>query len=90
MKISSANFPIGISENAEISVAEHRFEAGDMLIMFSDGISENEYMFIKELLLSDNDINDIVSETALKASSFVQTTHNDDVTVIGVKIMNYQ
>ncbi len=90
MKISSANFPIGISETAEISVAEHRLEAGDMLIMFSDGISENEYMFIKELLLSDNDINDIVSETALKASSFVQTTHNDDVTVIGVKIMNYQ
>jgi stage II sporulation protein E len=56
--------------------------------MFSDGICENEYLFIKELLLSSDNIEDIVRETAVKASTFAHSPHNDDVTVIGIKIIN--
>ena len=58
-----------------------------MIIMFSDGITENAYLFIKELLLGDGDIREIVREIALKAEVFNPASRTDDVTVIGMKIV---
>ena len=54
--------------------------------MFSDGISENEYRFIRELLLSDSDLKKIVDEICRKASLFNPGSRSDDVTVIGLRI----
>ena len=53
--------------------------------MFSDGISETEYRFIKELLLSTSDIKKIVDEICAKADVFNPTLHADDITVIGIR-----
>ncbi|MCR5074726.1 MAG: SpoIIE family protein phosphatase, partial [Ruminococcus sp.] len=88
IKVSAPTFPIGINETAEVSTSCFQLGDNDMVIMFSDGISENEYLFIKELLLSGDDIQEIVRETAVKASSFAHSPHSDDVTVIGVKIIS--
>ncbi len=88
IKVSAPTFPIGINETAEVSTSDFQLGDNDMVIMFSDGISENEYLFIKELLLSGDDIQEIVRETAVKASSFAHSPHSDDVTVIGVKIIS--
>lgn len=86
IKISSPTFPIGISTQAELYTSEHGLAVGDMIVMFSDGISENAYLFIKELLLGENSIRDIVREITEKADVFNPTLHSDDITVIGIQI----
>ncbi len=87
IKLSSTVFPIGIVEEAELFETEHSISDGDMIIMFSDGITENAYLFIKELLLGGNDIKEIVREIAVKAEVFNPSVRSDDVTVIGVKVI---
>lgn len=86
VKISSPTFPIGISTQAELYTSEHELSEGDMIVMFSDGISENAYIFIKELLMGENGIRDIVRDITEKADVFNPTLHADDITVIGIKI----
>lgn len=86
IKLASSTFPIGIVEEAELTISEQKLSGGDIIIMFSDGISESAYMFIKELLMHGNGIRDIVQEIASKAEVFNQANRSDDVTVIGIKI----
>ncbi len=86
MKITSPTFPIGIYEQSETFSRSYDFEEGDIMIMFSDGISENEYRFIRELLLGGDDIKRIVDEICSKAGVFNPTVRSDDVTVIGIKV----
>lgn len=86
IKLSSPVFPIGIVEEAELCVSEQKLSEGDMIIMFSDGITENAYLFIKELLLRGDDIKEIVREITAKAEVFNPASRSDDVTVIGIKM----
>ncbi|MCM1314619.1 MAG: SpoIIE family protein phosphatase [Alistipes senegalensis] len=86
MKIMSPTFPIGIYSKSEISTSECEFEENDIIIMFSDGINESEYRFIKELLLSSDDLKKIVDEICAKADVFNPTMHSDDITVIGIRV----
>lgn len=86
MKISSTTFPIGIYEQSDTFSKSYDFEDGDIVIMFSDGIDESEYRFIKELLLSGDDLKHIVSEICAKAELFRPTVRTDDVTVIGIRV----
>ena len=86
MKVVSPTFPIGIYSKSEISVSDCDFEENDIIIMFSDGINEKEYRFIKELLLSSDDLKKIVDEICEKADVFNPTLHSDDITVIGIRI----
>lgn len=85
MKINSPTLPIGIVEEANIYSKDFDFDEGDIIIMFSDGISENEYMFIKELLLGSDNIKFIVDEICAKAELFSPTVRSDDITVIGIR-----
>ena len=55
--------------------------------MFSDGISESAFPFIKELLLGGDDLRHIVDEICAKSEVFNPNIHADDVTVIGVKVI---
>ena len=86
MKVSSPTFPIGIYEQSDIFSQSYDIEENDMIIMFSDGINENEYLYIKELLTSENDLKKIVDEICAKAEVFNPTVRSDDVTVIGIRL----
>ncbi|MCR4640047.1 SpoIIE family protein phosphatase [Ruminococcus sp.] len=86
LKITSPTFPIGIYESSEIFVRECDFEEGDIVIMFSDGVSESSFPFIKELLLGGDDLRHIVDEICAKSEVFNHNIHADDVTVIGVRV----
>ena len=88
IKAFAPAFPIGMNECAEVASAEYELSEGDIGLMFSDGISENEFLFIKELLMSGDDVRDIVRQTAVKSPSFSQQERSDDVTVIGIKILS--
>lgn len=86
MKISSPTFPIGIYERSEVFSRSYDFEEGDIVIMFSDGICESAYRFIKELLLGGDDLKGIVDEICAKAEVFNPNVRPDDVTVIGIRV----
>lgn len=86
MKITSPTFPIGIVEESEHFSRNYDFEENDIIIMFSDGISEGEYQFIKELLLQNESIKYIVDEICAKADVFNPAANSDDITVIGIKV----
>lgn len=86
MRISSPTFPIGIYEQSEAYVRDMQLDDGDIAVMFSDGITENEYRFIRELLLSGDDVRHIVDEICAKAEIFNPAVRADDVTVIGMKV----
>ena len=86
MKIASPTFPIGIVQPADAFSSSYEFDEGDLIIMFSDGVSEGEYRFIKELLMQSSDVKMIVDEICAKAELFNKNIHSDDVTVIGIKV----
>lgn len=86
MKITSPTFPIGIYEQSDTFSKDYDFEEGDIIIMFSDGISENAYSYIKELLLTDGNLKSIVDEICVKSEIFNPTVRSDDVTVIGIRV----
>jgi serine phosphatase RsbU (regulator of sigma subunit)/pSer/pThr/pTyr-binding forkhead associated (FHA) protein len=95
-QLSSGGFPLGILPAAEYDVGELRLDAGDALIIYSDGVSEannareEEFgmerlteVIRKNLGASAAGIRDKV-ESAL--SSFTQTAPaNDDITLVIVK-----
>lgn len=87
MKITSPTFPIGIYEQSDTFSRDYDFEDGDIIIMFSDGISENAYSFIKELLLGNGSLKSIVDEICVKSEVFNPAARSDDVTVIGIKVI---
>ena len=86
MKVSASTFPVGISGEADVFAAEYDFTAGDTAVMFSDGVSENEYLFIKELLLGGGSPGAIAEEICRKAEVFNQASRSDDVTVIVFRV----
>ena len=70
---------------SEVQETDLDFCANDILIMLSDGVSEATYQFIKQLLLSSNDLEYIVKEICSKSDLFAGGQHYDDVTVYGVR-----
>jgi stage II sporulation protein E len=87
IKISSTTFPIGIVNEADTYSRNFEFDPNDIILMFSDGISENQYHYIKELLLCSNDLRFIVDEICRKARNYSETNVDDDITVIGMKLI---
>lgn len=88
VRLSSDTFPVGMYEETDITKTVCGFEEGDVAIMFSDGICEGEYRFIRELLMGDNDLKSIVDEICAKSEKFSHFNRSDDVTVIGVRAVS--
>lgn len=90
MKITSPAFPVGIYQETEPFCGDYDFEDGDTAVMFSDGVSENEYLFIKERLLNAGGqaqpLSRMVEEICRKAEVFNPASRSDDVTVMGIRL----
>ena len=88
IRISSDSFPVGMYEESDITENVCSFGEGDIAIMFSDGICEGEYRFIRELLMGENDLKSIVDEICAKSEKFSPFNRSDDVTVIGIRAVS--
>ena len=88
IKISSDSFPVGMYEESDITENVCVFDEGDIAIIFSDGINEGEYRFIRELLMGENDLKSIVDEICAKSEKFSPFNRSDDVTVIGIRAVS--
>lgn len=86
LKVTSPTFPIGIYEQSDVFSSRYSFEDGDMAVMFSDGIDESEYSYIKELLLAGDNVKNIVNEICSKARVYNPSARSDDITVIGIRV----
>ncbi|MCM1530048.1 MAG: SpoIIE family protein phosphatase [Alistipes sp.] len=86
MKLAAATFPIGINSRGELFRAEQKLEAGDIVIMFSDGISDSAVPYVKELLMKQLSLREIVDAIAEKAGVFSHGGVRDDVTVVGIQV----
>ncbi len=86
MKLAAATFPIGINSRGEMFRAEQKLETGDIVIMFSDGISDGAVPYVKELLMKQLSLREIVDAIAEKAGVFSHGGVRDDVTVVGIEV----
>lgn len=86
MRIAAKSFPIGIVAQAEPFCRTLPALANDRIIMISDGISEAEYPFIKELLLSNMPLSQIAAQVCEKADVFHAGKAEDDITVIAAAV----
>ena len=59
---------------------------GDIVVMLSDGVPEGQYPFIKDLLMTTGDVQDISEEICRKAQIFSGGRCRDDVSVTVLEI----
>ncbi len=97
-----ANLPLGLFENFDYKIYETEFEEGDMLYMYTDGVTEalndKEEMFGEERLV--NCLNNIkntdnIKEVLLKVKSDLKNytgtvSQSDDITMLGFHYKNNQ
>ena len=96
LQLSSGGFPLGIISGAEFEIGEITLESGDVLVIYSDGVSEANNLVGEEFGM-DRLINVVKSNLKASASglrdkvesalsSFTQTAPaNDDITLVIVK-----
>lgn len=85
-KISSSSFPVGIVNDPELFSYTIDLSVDDTIIIFSDGINENELPFVKECLLRNDRLQSIVQDITAKSVLFSSSDRLDDVTVLGLRI----
>ena len=86
LRVCAPTFPIGSTAVSDLYEKQILLSENDVFVMVSDGIHETEYSFIKELLLSTDDIRRMAEEICAKADIFSGGKHRDDITVTVVKL----
>lgn len=83
INISFSSLPLGIISNTEVSCGTGTLGVGDSVIMFSDGVREEDLPFLKKSLKSftGGNIRSFTSELCENIRRY-QTEKNDDLTVI--------
>ncbi len=82
LKVTSPSFPIGILANSEIFTKTVPAASGDRIVMLSDGIHEAAYPFIRELLLQQLPMEQVLAEIRRQAAAFHAGERMDDVTIM--------
>lgn len=86
--INASSLPVGILSDAEPFRQEIRGCVQDRIIMLSDGIREEEYPYIRELLLQEGDLSSIAAAVCEKASLYSGGGQADDMTVIAAAVID--
>lgn len=84
--ISCRSFPVGMIPDAVPSREQRTVCPGDRVIMFSDGINEAEYPYMKQLLRESLSLEDMLEAIFEKAGIFHGGEVRDDLTVIVAEI----
>ena len=86
-RISATTFPLGLEPEGEASVRHVMLYPDDIILMLSDGVSEETYPLIRQLLESSSDLEQIVMEICDKAEIFAGGNRRDDVTVCAARLL---
>ena len=86
-RISAQTFPLGLEPEGELAVRRVTLCPDDIILMLTDGVSEDAYPFIRQLLESTSDLEQIVKEVCEKAAIFAGGSQRDDVTVCAARLL---
>ena len=89
IKISAESLPIGILSEASVSCEEFNLQAGDFIIMFSDGVTDIGEDWICDIIKSKNYENaKELSKRIVKKGADIrkENNHDDDITCIAMKL----
>ena len=86
-RISAQTFPLGLEPEGETAVRHVSLYPDDIILMLSDGVSEDAYPLIRQLLESSSDLEQIVTEICQKADIFAGGNRRDDVTVCAARLL---
>ena len=89
LEVNSPSLPLGIIKDAESSNGTGTLFSGDVFVMFSDGVREEDYPLIKAELKAFNGGN--VREFTNRLADMIkenQPERNDDITIVTVAITN--
>lgn len=86
-RISAETFPLGLEPEGETAVRRVSLCPDDIILMLSDGVSEDAYPLIRQLLERSSDLEQIVMEICDKAEIFAGGNRRDDVTVCAARLL---
>lgn len=86
-RISAKTFPLGLEPEGETAVRHVPLCPDDIILMLSDGVSEDAYPLIRQLLENSSDLEQIVTEICEKAEIFAGGSRRDDVTVCAARLL---
>ncbi len=86
-RISAQTFPLGAEPEGETAVRNVQLCPDDIILMLSDGVSEESYPMIRQLLENTSDLEQIVTEICEKAEIFAGGERRDDVTVCAARLL---
>ncbi len=85
-QITARSFPLGMMPDAAPSRIRMQSQDGDQIVMLSDGISEAEFPYIRQLVSQTPEPGQLLEEIFEKAPLFHGGTVTDDMTVITARI----
>lgn len=86
-KLSSSSFPIGILKDLSPEKFSLKLRENDILVLTSDGISEETYPFITEILRRSSKLSaDAIGEKIMSAQKSFSSALSDDTTVAVMKV----
>ena len=81
MMFNSPSNPIGIIQDTQIFTRDCNFDAGNILVMLSDGVDESLYLYIKDELLKGGELKEITENVCSSAGKNSRAALRDDITV---------
>ena len=86
--IEEASMPLGILRELDFSVFEAELQAGDIVLLVSDGVTAGDCGWMSDELLawSTNNMDDLAKHIASLASLRADALSGDDISVVAVKI----
>ena len=85
-QITARSFPLGMMPDAPPSRISMHVQDGDRILLLSDGISEGEYPYIRQLLAQNPTPEALTDMIFEKAPVFHGGTVRDDMTVISARV----
>ncbi|MBE6844620.1 MAG: hypothetical protein E7508_02735 [Ruminococcus sp.] len=87
MMFSFASNPVGIIHDAHTCTRECSFSEGNVLVMMSDGVPENAYMYIKEQLILGTEPDELAENICRYSRKITSGTPQDDITAVCIKLV---
>ena len=86
----AATSPIGILPKSEPYSTRFQLEEGDLLFLLSDGLDDTLFPYIRQKLLSCDDLQAITHEICAKAQRDAKGAPSDDITILGAAVCEKQ
>lgn len=86
--LEKASLPLGILRNVSLSKSRFTAEAGDIILLFSDGVTQGDWSWINDELLSwsTNNMEELSTHILKLASLKREKATADDMTVVAIKL----